>query len=524
MMNCSNIDTGNSRLRHLFSSSFVMMFLGGTLLAVSNGRWIFPLLVWIAPILLMRSFRSSRQLWKAILGLWTVFCVATPVAWFGLWPFPPLVMAKIVTLGSVWAVMPYLVDRLVLGRLPSPVQCVVFPSAVVAIEFTRSLSTHSTWGNLAYTQTENLPLLQFASISGIWGISFLILLLAPIANSLWSANAASRGTALRQLAAYGALLAAVLVYGRARMTLSPPNGNHLRAAMISPPELMALDSEESILLFQNFQKVFTKQAVDTETLDCVTSSFAEIEDELFGAIEMQAQAGAEVIVLSEAALISFSESHDQALVTRAQQLAKTQGIYLGLAIAKVPSNPGEKNENRLLLVDPSGAIVQTYWKHQTIPVVEEPYSVPGSADPLAYHTDKSVFGGVICYDLDSPRYLQGAGAKGIDVMLAPTGDWPAIKDIHARMATMRAVEQGFSLLRPANHGISLAVDYQGRTCGRMDHYTASDYQLASLVPRKGVTTIYTKLGDILPWMCVIFSLFAIGTSALKNQWTWRSLF
>ncbi len=76
MMNCSNIDTGNSRLRHLFSSSFVMMFLGGTLLAVSNGRWIFPLLVWIAPILLIRSFRSSRQLWKAILGLWTVFCVA----------------------------------------------------------------------------------------------------------------------------------------------------------------------------------------------------------------------------------------------------------------------------------------------------------------------------------------------------------------------------------------------------------------------------------------------------------------
>src|SRR5215471_9613468 len=47
-------------------------------------------------------------------------------------------------------------------------------------------SPHSTWGNLAYTQMDFLPLIQIASVTGLWGISFVLLLFAATVGALVS--------------------------------------------------------------------------------------------------------------------------------------------------------------------------------------------------------------------------------------------------------------------------------------------------------------------------------------------------
>ena len=54
-----------------------------------------------------------------------------------------------------------------------------FPVYWVTYEYlTAMASPHSTWGNLAYTQMDFLPLIQIASVTGLWGISFVVFLFA----------------------------------------------------------------------------------------------------------------------------------------------------------------------------------------------------------------------------------------------------------------------------------------------------------------------------------------------------------
>lgn len=486
------------------SSGWPLLLMGGSLLIVSNGRWIFPLAAWLTPVLLMRYIRTSPKLWKGLLALWTLHFLAVPISWIGLWPFPPLVMAQIAATGALLSLVPYVMDRLSLHRLGRLTQTLVFPCTAVALEFLGSLRSHSTWGNLAYTQTGNLPLLQFASVAGIWGITFLMLWLAPILNNLWQ-EGWSHGKVRAGAVTYALALALVLGFGSARLIFFAPSGDYLRVATVTPPELVDLASPEGQEFFRDFQQIFTKQTVAEETLTRVRDKIEALQDPLFEATRRQARAGAGLVVWPEAGLISFNDDQDRSLIERGQELAKEEEIYLGFTIAKVPVEAEHLNENRLLLIDPSGEILETYWKHQTVPVVEEPFAVPGSSAVLAEDTTFGTLGGVICYDMDSPRFLRGGGRRHLDLLMAPSGDWPAIKEIHPRMAILRAVEQGTSLVRPANHGLNLAADYQGRILARLDHYTTEDRQMVAWLPRQGTSTLYTRLGDVLPWTCVILS-------------------
>ena len=86
--------------------------------------------------------------------------------------------------------------------------------------------------------------------------------------------------------------------------------------------------------------------------------------------------------------------------------------------------------------------------------LEEPFFVRGDGKIRPVPSPHGRLATVICYDMDDPRLLRRAGQEKVDLMFAPTGDWQKIKDIHARVARVRAVEDGFSLLRPANHGLS----------------------------------------------------------------------
>jgi apolipoprotein N-acyltransferase len=62
-----------------------------------------------------------------------------------------------------------------------------FPVYWVAYEYlTEMASPHSTWGNLAYTQMNCLPVIQIAAITGLWGISFIVFLFASAAAALLS--------------------------------------------------------------------------------------------------------------------------------------------------------------------------------------------------------------------------------------------------------------------------------------------------------------------------------------------------
>jgi apolipoprotein N-acyltransferase len=455
----------------------------------------------------MRYFRTAPKLWRGLAGLYVVFLLAMPIMWLGLWPFPPLVMAKISAMGAAFSVVPYLLDRLSESRIRGIAQTLVFPSSAVALEFVFMLrSSQTTWGNIAYTQTENLPLLQFASIAGIWGITFVMLWLAPVANNLWRSGW-SDGRARSGVLAYGLVLGAVVLFGSSRLAFFAPSGDTFRVASVTPPEILDLIAPEDVPLFQ---QLMMKQEVDEEAVARLQATLVSTYDPLLEDTRREARAGADLVVWPEGSLISFDEEQDAALIEEGRRLAQEEDIYLAMTIALVPGASGPPNENRLLLISPEGEIVQTYWKHYTVPVIEEPFAVPGSEKPLVYETAFTTLGGVICYDMDSYRFLQIAGRDGVDVLVAPSGDWPMIKELHSAMALVRGVEQGFSLVRPANHGLNVVADYQGRVLARLDHYTTSDRRLSAAVPERGVTTVYQRTGDLLPWLCLVLTVLFVA--------------
>ncbi|UCG86114.1 MAG: hypothetical protein JSW71_19760 [Gemmatimonadota bacterium] len=499
------------RLR--ISAGFPLLAAAAVLLPLSNGRWIIPLATWVVPVVLVRYLRTSPKLWRGVLAVYLVLFVTTPVTWLGLWPFPPPVIAKIAAVGAVYSLVPYLLDRFSETRIQGAVQTLVFPCSAVAVEFLASLRSETSWGNLAYTQADNLPLLQLASIAGVWGITFVMLWLAPVLNNLWRSGWSDR-RARTGVVVYGLVVAAVVLFGSWRLICCAPSGETFRAATVSPPEILDITSPEDLQLFQ---QIMMKQEVDEVPAATLRETFNSTYDRLFDDTRREAQAGAELVVWPEASLISFDDEQDAALIERAKRLASEEGVYLGVTIALIPVDSEKLNENRLLLISPSGEVLQTYWKHHTVPVVEQPYAIGGSRTPAVHQTSFATIGGVICYDMDSPRYLRHAGREKVDVLVAPSGDWPAIKQLHPRMAVLRAVEQGFSLVRPANHGLTVAVDYQGRILGRLDHYTTSDRRMSVQVPKRGTTTVYARTGDLLPWACLALTVISLVLSVRSRS-------
>lgn len=78
----------------------------------------------------------------------------------------------------------------------------------------------------------------------------------------------------------------------------------------------------------------------------------------------------------------------------------------------------------------------------------------------------------------------------------------AVKDIHAGMATFRAVENGLSIYRQTGSGVSLVIDAFGRTVNRVDTNDEADtghFAAVQMVttPVSSVNTMYPILGDIV---------------------------
>jgi apolipoprotein N-acyltransferase len=70
------------------------------------------------------------------------------------------------------------------------------------------------------------------------------------------------------------------------------------------------------------------------------------------------------------------------------------------------------------------------------------------------------------------------------------------------------------LLRPAQHGITVAVDYNGNVLNQMNFADPGDGILYAELPTQGIHTLYTQIGDVLGWICVVGLLGLIVLSII----------
>ncbi|RZQ60786.1 apolipoprotein N-acyltransferase [Amycolatopsis suaedae] len=471
----------------------------GLLLFTLHTNWASPVAAWLFAIPLLRYARL-RDPKPGLLRLWAAFglgslvwLVATETV------FVPAIVGVFALLATLQT-LPFAADRLLAGRLPAFLSTLVFPAAVVTTEFAFRLVDFGDYGTLGFTQHANLPLLQLASVTGVHGISFLVAWFASVTLHLWERGGWSRvGTV------YAAVLAVVLAGGVARMALLPPSGQTTRVAAVSQAPA-SVDASKRALTGLGVE-YWRAAEVWRADHGAVRAAFAPVTDDLLERTRQEAAAGARLVVWPETEARVLAEDVP-GLVARASQAAGDAYVQLAFALY---TDAAPNVRNVALLVAPGGRVEWTYDK--TNPTPMEPMTPGPGTVPVAATPFGSV-ATVICYDADFPGLMRQADAG---LMLVPANDWYGFRHLHAERAAIRAVENGYSIVRPSSNGVTTAIDPHGTVLGRSDYFRTDRQTVVAELPTQRVDTVYDRVHDLFAWLAVATLAGLIGLAVFRPR-------
>ena len=157
-------------------------------------------------------------------------------------------------------------------------------------------------------------------------------------------------------------------------------------------------------------------------------------------------------------------------------------------------------------------------------LVDDPHErcVPGSGELKMANTPYGTIGAIICWDADFPDIVKQAGEKKIDLLFVPANDWLEIRDLHANMASFRAVENGVPIFRQTGGGVSSVTDAFGRTINRIDVFEEEQtgkldgIQLVN-VPIGSTDTLFPHLGNSFGLFMFISMIGLVGSIWLVRK-------
>ena len=474
---------------------FLWLGIAAVLLLFAGGRWNFPPAAWLASVFIIRFFRDSEKAGRNFLLLWVATSIPVILSWSGatfMSFMHPAAEAGFFFLTAPLGLIPYAVDRLYYRRFGSPFWLtLVFPVAATAVDFfSSSGSPFGTFGAAAYSQRDFLPIMQIASVTGLWGITFVAGWFASLGNYIWE-----RGFRLDRpaLASIGVLT--LLVALAISRTLFAAQSEH--TANIAGFSLPNGKLPEMMAKLRSGDEPGFRQAVD------------QLHAQELEQIRLLARQGAQIVSLQEGAGMGYTDQVEELLVDAAV-LAREEQIYIVLPTFTVGI---EKPENVVHIIDPKGEIVLEHVKYGG---TQFEGSLTGSGELQTVDTPYGRLSAVICWDADFPHVLRQAGNRDVDLLFVPSNDWLAVKDIHAGMATFRAVENGMSIYRQTGSGVSSVIDAYGRTIHRVDAFDEESHGNFAAVrmvstPVGSIKTLYPILGDIVGnIMLVLFAGLLLG--------------
>ena len=107
-------------------------------------------------------------------------------------------------------------------------------------------------------------------------------------------------------------------------------------------------------------------------------------------------------------------------------------------------------------------------------------------------------------------------AAGVDVMLVPAWDFVDDAWLHGRVAILRGVENGYSVVRSAREGALTVSDAYGRVTAE----TPSGPQTAfnAEIPRHSPgPTLYSRIGDAFGWAMLALAALLTGWAFLRRR-------
>jgi len=474
-----NLDPLGSRARS--TSPAALLVVGSVLTFMTFMRDALAPLGWLvfAPFLVFLHEKGSLRRHLVLLATLVVAFIVT-VAKMNTWEIPwgpvpffalPLAISYFVALS---------VASMVHRRAGVHWGIYTFAAAATALGWVQyAFTPGSSWGVLAHTQLDDLPLVQLAALTGVGGVTFLVALGSGLAAAAWTSGVRS---VRRDLAVFGVALAGALVYGQLRLS-TPAPGPLVRVGEVITP----VTHREFYTAFEN---------IDT---------LRPFDDELFARTERAADLGAEVVVWPEIATLVMLQDEGR-LAERGRALAKERGVLFVMAYGAVESLHPFHYINKYRLYLPDGTLADEYVKRHPVPV--DP-NTPGTEHARVVELDGVKYTGAICYDYGFPEIARDNALDGGDIALVPSSDWRGIDPEHGRMALMNAVAAGLPMVRPVRAATSIATDQYGRLLATQGADEVGDGVLIASVPARRIPTLYTRTGEVLPLLALAFLALAV---------------
>jgi apolipoprotein N-acyltransferase len=305
------------------------------------------------------------------------------------------------------------------------------------------------------------------------------------------------------LVAFGAVLAVVLLFGFVRLNLSPTSKTD------ETVRVAGITARSNYILWERIEKL----SAPSVTSPVMQQELQSHWNAYFEATAREAQAGAKVITWPELAVYA-APSDEASYIARSQEVAHRNGIYLTVPYGITDPETGQRLENKLVMIDPTGAIVMEHVKYGGH-IIEGGRLGDGILQTV--DTPFGVLSAIICYDGDYPAVVQQSGLNGTGLMLVPSSDWLEIDPIHSQMAVFRAVENGLSLVRQTHGSLSIAVDAYGHVLAQTDFFGATDRTMVAQVPAKHVATLYTAFGRWIEWLFVAGFVLIVGWAVFPRR-------
>jgi apolipoprotein N-acyltransferase len=468
--------------------SIVISLISGIALAFAFPKANLHWLAWFSLAPLMYYTYDPR--WKRALICGLAFGVGffgTLIYWlvvFGTLPWVALAVFQ-----SLFIIGFVLAARLMGQGMGLWARFVLLPAMWLTFEWVRSLGMFGfTWGDIGYSQYKVLPLIQIASVTGVWGLSFLLAMSNAALSNLLTARKARTGQAVAhgQIAIVLLLAVATVVYGLA--SLGRPavdSGNKLRAAVI-------------------------QGNVDQGMV--VDSGYTDRTWQAYSALTLRAgRHGADIVVWPETVVPGYAR--DWYVRNRLESLAAQSRSHL--LVGGWDQDSARKVYNSVFLIAPKGGITGRYAKVHLVPFGEyvparkylpflEAYHVtaydtsPGAGfEPV--RTGRYNVGVAICFESIFPEISRRLVRAGADVLCVITNDcWydkTAAAEQHMEFCVFRAVENRRWLMRGATTGISCIIDPQGRIVSRAGARHSAIVQAD--IRTISYKTFYSRHGDWL---------------------------
>lgn len=451
--------------------------LSGGLLYLSLGLNDMWFLAGFALIPILWLAYSDVPVWQLVLATLGAWLVGQTYAFQCYGSVSPLLILSGLLPLTILFPLALLFARLARRRASRPVILLAFPAGWTSLEYLYGLvAPNGSYGSLAYSQMSAPVLIQSASALGMYSVTFLICLFGNTLAMIFYPSLRS----VRLLALGLGICAADVVFGYWRLSQPQPAAITV-SAFVDGGAMLAAYRSDTI-----------------GSALSVSTAFAD-------AIRRAADQGAQFAVTAEGGIVTRRGWRD-AILAPLVSVARQNRVQI-IAGVQERDPPAD-----LALALQTDGTMRSYTKRHLVPFLEAEL-VPGH-DSGWLGEGRAL---EICKDMDFPRTILGDAQHGIRLMGVPAGDFGKDAWLHARVAIMRGVENGFSLVRAADEGLLTASDAEGRLIGQKRAATSGMTVLIARLPLGPGRTIYTRIGDAFAWGVILLSLGIGALCARRNK-------